>query len=107
MSRGSLRLRGRLWWMRYYDHGLRVEESARTDDKPTAERLLAQRMKERRYKRPCEACGELPEHGPRTFSVAWPKRVQRRYNGRLPNVAVLEMLHEKEVWSRLNKRLSA
>ena len=37
---GELRLRGRIWWMRYYRNGKRYEESARTTKKTEAERLL-------------------------------------------------------------------
>jgi integrase len=37
---GELRLRGRVWWIRYYRNGRRFEESARTVKKTEAERLL-------------------------------------------------------------------
>ena len=37
---GELRLRGRIWWMRYYRNGKRHEESARTTKKTEAERQL-------------------------------------------------------------------
>jgi integrase len=37
---GELKLRGRIWWVRYYRNGRRHEESARTAKKTEAERLL-------------------------------------------------------------------
>ena len=37
---GSLRKRGDIWWIRYYRNGRRFEESARTEKKTDAERLL-------------------------------------------------------------------
>ena len=37
---GELRRRGRIWWIRYYRNGRRHEESARTEKKTEAERLL-------------------------------------------------------------------
>ena len=105
--KGSVLLRGRIWWLRYYVDGRRVAESARTQDEATARRLLALRLQQRRTKRPCAACGELPEYGPRAFAVAWLKRIERRYGGRLPPVATLEMLQEQEVWARLKRRMTA
>ncbi len=40
---GELRLRGRVWWIRYYRNGRRYEESSRSDKKGEAQRLLAMR----------------------------------------------------------------
>ena len=37
---GSLRKRGGVWWIRYYRHGRRSEESAHTDNKKSAQDLL-------------------------------------------------------------------
>jgi hypothetical protein len=37
---GELKLRGSVWWIRYYRNGLRHEESARTQKKEEAKRLL-------------------------------------------------------------------
>src|SRR5581483_7499919 len=43
---GSLRLRGRIWWITYYAHGRPIAESADTEDKGKAENLLKQRIGE-------------------------------------------------------------
>lgn len=40
---GELRLRGRVWWIRYYRNGRRYEESSHSDKKGEAQRLLAVR----------------------------------------------------------------
>ena len=40
---GQLRKRGGVWWIRYYRDGRRNEESARTDKREDASRLLKQR----------------------------------------------------------------
>jgi integrase len=40
---GQLRKRGGVWWIRYYKHGRRLEESAHTDKKETARELLKSR----------------------------------------------------------------
>ena len=37
---GQLRQRGRIWWLRFYSHGLRIEESSHSRKKGDAERLL-------------------------------------------------------------------
>lgn len=37
---GELKLRGNVWWIRYYRNGQRHEESAKTDKKTKAEQLL-------------------------------------------------------------------
>lgn len=41
---GELRQRGSIWWLRYYRHGRRFEESARTTNYDQARDLL--RVKE-------------------------------------------------------------
>jgi integrase len=43
---GSLRLRGRVWWITYYVHGRPIAESAHTDDKDKAANFLKQRIGE-------------------------------------------------------------
>lgn len=43
---GSIRRRGRVWWLRYQAHGQRIEESSGTGDERTARALLAQRRRE-------------------------------------------------------------
>jgi len=43
---GGLRLRGRVWWIHYYDHGERKFESAETEDEGKARNLLLQRIGE-------------------------------------------------------------
>ena len=40
---GEVRQRGRIWWIRYYRNGRRHEESARTEKRTEAERLLKMR----------------------------------------------------------------
>jgi len=42
---GSLRRRGRIWWLRYQHGSERVEESAHTKDRAKAEKLLRERMR--------------------------------------------------------------
>jgi len=43
---GSLRLRGRIWWLTYYVNGLPVAESSESSDHAKAENLLKQRIGE-------------------------------------------------------------
>jgi integrase len=43
---GSLRLRGRIWWITYYVGGRPIPESSGSTDKATAENLLKQRIGE-------------------------------------------------------------
>jgi hypothetical protein len=40
---GALKLRGSVWWLRYYQRGKRFEESAKTSDRAVAAALLAER----------------------------------------------------------------
>jgi integrase len=42
---GSLRLRGGIWWLRYYHDGKLVEESSKTGDEQQARKLLRRRLK--------------------------------------------------------------
>jgi len=42
---GSLRLRGRIWWLRYFHQGKLVEESSKTSDEAEARKLLRQKLK--------------------------------------------------------------
>jgi integrase len=41
---GSLKLRGRIWWIKYYHQGKPVQESSKSDKKSDAERLLRVRL---------------------------------------------------------------
>jgi len=42
--RGSLKLRGRVWWLRYHHHGRRFEESSGSTSRARAEGLLMDRL---------------------------------------------------------------
>jgi integrase len=42
---GSLRLRGTIWWLRYFHHGKLVEESSHTSDEREAKKLLRKKLK--------------------------------------------------------------
>jgi integrase len=42
---GSLRKRNGIWWLRYWHHGERIEQSSRTDDKRKAARMLRDRLR--------------------------------------------------------------
>lgn len=46
MTRGRIRLRGRIWWVYYYYKGRERAESTRSTDKKAAELLLAKRLGE-------------------------------------------------------------
>jgi integrase len=43
---GSLRLRGTIWWLRYFHNGKQVEESAHTSDEQQAKKLLRRKLKD-------------------------------------------------------------
>jgi integrase len=43
---GSLRLRGAIWWLRYFHNGKQVEESAHTSDENEAKKLLRKKLKD-------------------------------------------------------------
>lgn len=43
---GSLKKRGEVWWIKFYDHGRPVRESAGTSDERKAKKLLRQRLGE-------------------------------------------------------------
>lgn len=101
---GSIRQRGRVWWVRYYSQGRRIEESTHTTDRAQALNLLEHKLRSRQKSLPCDTCGGFPTDGPKSFTVAWLTRVERRYGGRLPSVATLEAISEKEIWARLMSR---
>jgi integrase len=42
---GSLRLRGSIWWIRYFHNGKLVEESSKTSDEQQAKKLLRRKLK--------------------------------------------------------------
>jgi integrase len=42
---GSLRLRGTIWWLRYFHNGKLVEESSKTSDEAEARKLLRKKLK--------------------------------------------------------------
>jgi len=41
---GSLKLRGRIWWLKYYRHGEPIEVSSGTDDQKKAEKFLRKKL---------------------------------------------------------------
>jgi integrase len=43
---GSLRLRGSIWWLRFFHNGRLVEESSKTSDEKQAKNLLRERLKD-------------------------------------------------------------
>jgi hypothetical protein len=100
---GTVRLRGRVWWLRYYVNGRRREESSGSEDLGYALELLAKRGPAHATTiQHCATCGEAPMKGPRAVSLSWLRKIERRYGGRLPNVNTLEMLHEQAAWARLS-----
>ena len=42
---GSIRLRGTIWWLRYFHNGKLVEESSKTSDPELAKKLLRKKLK--------------------------------------------------------------
>src|SRR5579864_2406360 len=43
---GRIFLRGNVWWIQFYDHGLQIRQSAGTEDEKKAGKLLRKRLGE-------------------------------------------------------------
>lgn len=65
---GEIKKRGKVYWIRYYRNGVRLEESAHTDDWRTAKQLLVEREEDISTQIPAGA----RERAPRLYAIENP-----------------------------------